>query len=202
MDNDKINTEKKILASAKKVFTKKGYDGTRMQEIADEAQINKALLHYYFRSKDKLFERIFDDALADFGPRLIGVFQSDKPLEVTIWEFVDNYISFMQLNPHIPMFILREVQNNPEKIVNKLPNFDIAKTKLNKILNEEIEKGNIIDISIMEFFLNIISLCVFPIAAKNIMKGVFDVNEAEYKEFYERRKKTIPLLIMNGIKKK
>lgn len=199
MDKNK-NTEQKILDAAKKVFVKYGYDGTRMQMIADEAEINKAMLHYYYRSKDKLFGQIFDDAFDSFTPKLIQIFNSDLPLEVTIYEFADKYITFIQKNPYVPMFILREVQHNPERIKNKLPSINFEETLFVKKLKELMDKKEIREITPMELFTNIIGLCIFPFVSQNIVKKFFNKSDEEYAEFLESRKRAIPKLIMEGIK--
>ena len=90
MSEKDSNTEQIILKAARKVFTHKGFDGARMQEIADEAGINKALLHYYFRSKDKLFEAIFKEVITTFFPRIISVLTSDLSLFEKITLFTDS----------------------------------------------------------------------------------------------------------------
>src|SRR5690242_3482240 len=92
-------TKEKILAAANQIFTKKGMAGARMQDIADEAGINKALLHYYFSSKEKLFEVIFEEAAEKLFSRISQVIESDEPLFETIQSFTREYISFMMENP-------------------------------------------------------------------------------------------------------
>ena len=195
------NTEQKILEAARKVFLKKGYQGARMQEIADEADINKALLHYYFRSKKRLFEKIFDAAFKGFGEKVLEVFSSNTPLEVTIWNFVDHYISFIQKNPYIPSFILNEVREDPALIADKIPNISQAQSHLHVTIREEVEKGNIRDISAMELVNTMIGLSIFPFISKNIMIKVFNISDDEFDEFIESRKAFIPKLIMDGIRK-
>lgn len=200
MDNKNKNTEKIILEAAKTVFLKNGYDGSRMQMIADEAKINKAMLHYYYRSKDKLFERIFEDAFKVFAPVLIEIFNSDLPLEVTVYEFVNKYITFIEANPHVPLFIIREIKRNPGRITEKFPLVNFEETFFAKILKEEIKKGNIIEISVMDLFVNLVSMTVFPFVAGEIVRTVFDKSDDEYKQFIENRKKSVPKMIMEGIK--
>ncbi|MBE9468013.1 MAG: TetR/AcrR family transcriptional regulator [Bacteroidetes bacterium] len=111
------NTEQKNLNAAKKIFLKKGKDGSRMQEIADEAAINKALLHYYFRSKDKLFEAVFDDAIMKFLPKIGNVLNSDKSLFDKIRLFTNHYIDFFIENLYLPLFIFSELRSKPDRII-------------------------------------------------------------------------------------
>ena len=96
------STEQIILEAAKKVFVRKGMAGARMQDIADEAGINKALLHYYFRNKEKLFEMIFMEAAEKFFPRINAIFDSDQPLFEKIESFCEEYISVVMENPYLP----------------------------------------------------------------------------------------------------
>ena len=195
------NTEQKILESARKVFLRKGYQGSRMQEIADEAGINKAMLHYYFRSKKKLFEEIFDAAFRGFGQKVLEVFSSNTPLEVTIWNFVDHYISFIQKNPYIPGFVLNEVRDDPALIADKIPNISEAQSHLHQTIREEVEKGNIREISALELVNTMIGLSIFPFISKNIMISVFKISDEDFEEFIESRKTFIPKLIMDGLRK-
>lgn len=81
------HSEEAILKAAHAVFLRRGFYGTRMQEIADEACINKALLHYYFRSKDKIFEAVFLDSLKIFLPQILEILDSDEPFEKKINTF-------------------------------------------------------------------------------------------------------------------
>ncbi len=117
---NKVNTEDRILEAAKEVFIAKGFDGARMQEIADTAEINKALLHYYFRNKDKLFEAVFEETLLQIGPMVLSFVNEPIPLEVKIWKFVDDYIEIIRNNPKLPLFILNEIHVNPDRILSFL----------------------------------------------------------------------------------
>src|SRR6185436_18120443 len=114
------STEEKILAAAKKVFTHEGMAGARMQDIADEARINKALLHYYFRSKDKLFETIFLLEAQKFFPKINMIFESDTPLFEKIEKFVNEYITEIQENPYLPWFVLNEINRQPDTFLYKI----------------------------------------------------------------------------------
>ena len=106
------NTEERILKAARTVFIEKGYYGARMQEIADKAEINKAMLHYYFRDKEKLFYRIFEKVFQEFFPMITDIIDSEKKIEYKIREICNNYVSLFQKNPYIPLFILSEISRN------------------------------------------------------------------------------------------
>src|SRR5690349_8196144 len=104
-----LNTQQKILEAAKKVFHQKGLAGARMQDIADEAGINKALLHYYFRNKDMLFEMIFKDAAANLFPKVASIISEDLPLFEKIRKFTKEYLEVVIQNPYLPLFVLNEI---------------------------------------------------------------------------------------------
>lgn len=197
------NTEERILESAREIFIHKGFEGARMQEIADHAGINKALLHYYFRGKEKLFSSVFNNIIQQIGPTISVFFNEDIPLEVKVWKFVDNYLELIKRFPQMPLFIMNEISTNPERILKQL-NFEsyLDFQKLGKQILEEHQEGRIIKVDIKHFIVNIISLTVFPFAAKIIIQKNLGLNEEAWHQFIEERKKVIPQTIMNWIKNK
>src|ERR1700741_3146545 len=114
------NTEEQIIAAAKKIFIQKGMAGARMQDIADEAGINKALLHYYFHSKQKLFEVIFLEAAQKLFPKINEIFNSDRPLFEKIEKFCEEYITVVIENPYLPLFVFNEINQDPEYFLGKV----------------------------------------------------------------------------------
>jgi AcrR family transcriptional regulator len=114
MDNE-LKTEELIFNAAKEVFLEKGFDGARMQEIAERAGINKALLHYYYRSKDKLFDMIFAQVIKQIFKQIESVWVSDISFEDKIRHFVSNYITLIVKNPYIPRFIINTINSYPDK---------------------------------------------------------------------------------------
>ena len=110
MVKDKIdsNTQDKILEAAREIFFKQGYAGGKMQDIADAAGINKALLHYYFRTKEKLFEVIFLEAFSKFVPKLHLLFETEGPFLEKIENFIRIYITFLSSHSAIPLFVINE----------------------------------------------------------------------------------------------
>src|ERR1035438_8897932 len=134
-------TEKKILDAAKIVFLEKGFDGARMQEIADKAKINKALVHYYFRSKDKLFDAIFQEAFQQFLPKVAEVMMTEKPLFEKIEFFIDTYITMLSKNPHLPGFVMHEINRNPGRIVNIIKSSGVRPEFLGLAIQKEVDAG-------------------------------------------------------------
>jgi len=203
MSERELNTEQTILKAAKKIFIQKGMDGARMQEIADEAGINKALLHYYFRSKDKLFEAIFTEAILKLVPNIMEMMKSDLPLFTKIEIFTGNYIDAFTENPFVPGFIMHELSRDPSKIVNMVKNAGINPQPFFDQVKREADAGNIIAVDPYHLIVNMLSMCIFPFVATPILMNVLFKNNAEsYSQFIAQRKKEVPEFIINSIKKK
>jgi len=206
MTEQEQNTEQRILDAAKEVFQQKGMTGARMQEIADKAGINKSLLHYYYRSKDKLFGKVFEIAFSLFIPKVKEVILSDYSIFQKIEFFVDSYLDLLQKHPYIPSFIVSEINRNPKILVDIIDkNVQINENKIVEILDQqikhEVERGIIKPISAKNLWVNIISLCIFPIVAKPIFQGVLFKNDNdEYDEFLKQRKDFLKGYIIQSIK--
>lgn len=201
MTDKEHNTEKSILESAKRVFLRRGFDGARMQEIADEAGINKALLHYYFRSKDKLFDAIFLAAFEQLLPKVAELMVSEKPFMEKIWGFVEHYIEMLLENPQLPIFILSELSRDPDRIVRILGSVNIKPDCFLAEIQKQIDEGAIKPIDPRQLIVNMVSLCVFPFAGKPLMKAIlFNGEDDRYKEFLQQRKTEVTLFIINAIK--
>ncbi|MDD2962820.1 MAG: TetR/AcrR family transcriptional regulator [Bacteroidales bacterium] len=202
----KINdstTESNIMEAAKRIFVLKGFEGARMQEIADEAGINKALLHYYFRSKDKLFEAVFIDAFVKFVPTILITLNSNSPLFRKIEVFVDHYIDVLSKNPFIPGFILHELGHNTERLSKIIRTVGLNPDLFVEQVKAEIEAGSINPIDPRDLLVNMLAMCIFPFVGKPILKVVlFKNNEEEYHEFLNRRKIAAAQFIINSIKKR
>lgn len=206
MNQKDKSTEEKILDAANKIFVEKGFDGSRMQEIADEAKINKSLLHYYYRSKEKLFAEVFSKVILTFLPDTFEVFSSSKSIFEKIEIFTAKYISLLQKNQFIPMFILHDLNKNKKKtaetfsiIITKLKNNHFVKFE-NQIQNQ-IQTGNIREISVEHLIINIMSLCIFPFVAKPIINKIFfDDDNKQYNKFIDKRKTEVADFIIQSIK--
>jgi TetR/AcrR family transcriptional regulator len=197
------NTEEKILAAARKIFTTRGMAGARMQDIADEAGINKAMLHYYFRDKDKLFEVIFLQEAAKFFPKINHIFESDLPLFEKIEEFVNEYIDEMLANPYLPWFILNELNRDADQFLSKI--WDIKHrpnpAKLILQVEREIKKGTIKKINPVHLLLNLLSMTIFPFIARPMIVRNFQMGNPQFDLLIEQRRKEIPKFIIDSIKK-
>lgn len=196
-----FSTEDRILDAAKEVFLSKGFDGARMQEIADTAGINKALLHYYFRSKEKLFEAVFEEVLQHLGPVILEFVNEPIPLEVKVWRFVDNYIEIIKKNPKMPLFILNELRVNPDRVLNYL-NIPLLMDvdSLQEQLNQETERGRFKWVDARHFVVNMISMTLFPFIGRPMIETILHIDHADWNGFLNERKKIIPQTIMNWIR--
>ena len=196
----KDNTEQKILDAAQNVFMKKGMDGSRMQEIADEAGINKALLHYYFRTKQKLFEAIFKQLIKKAFPSIKELIFSTIPIEEKIGIFVDKYLNLLIKNPYLPMFILKEINRDPQFLASVIKGQGANPDEVLKVFEKEMEKGTIRRMDPRHLFINILGLSIFPVAARPLMTEIFfDGNKGDYKKFLRERKDTVKEFILNSI---
>ncbi len=196
-------TEEKILAAARKVFTTKGMAGARMQDIADEAGMNKALLHYYFRDKEKLFETVFLAEAQKFFPTINAIFASEQPLFEKIETFVSEYIDEMVENPYLPWFVLNEINRDPDQFMYKIWGKDnLPKPgKLLEQIETEIKAGRIRPISPVHLLMNMISMTIFPFVGKPMFVRNLRLSDKQFREIMEQRKKEIPSFIINAIRK-
>lgn len=204
MTEDKeTKTEALILNAAKDVFEEKGLAGARMQEIADKAGINKSLLHYYYRSKEKLFQSVFQIVFGRILKEFIDFFNSDDTVENKIRFFFKMHISILQKNPNIPIFVINEINQNPERIVNLMKGLEIEKiySKLFSQIREGIEKGEYHDVDPKQVLVSVIAMSVFPVAARGMIKGLFGMDKKQFDEFLERRKTEAAEFVINSLKK-
>ncbi|MEP6846665.1 MAG: TetR/AcrR family transcriptional regulator [Panacibacter sp.] len=195
-------TEQRILSAARKIFLSKGLDGARMQDIADAAGINKAMLHYYFRSKDKLFETIFEDIARHFMPRITEIFESDETLFKKIETFCCVYIDQVKETPYLPLFVLNEASKRPAELMKKM--FGNKKPPLQLFFDQvqqEIKQGVIKQVHPVQLFLNMLSMCVFPFMAKPMLEHAAGINKKQFDVLTEERKRLIPAFIIASIKK-
>ena len=195
------NTEINILTAAENIFQSKGMDGARMQEIADKAGINKAMLHYYYRSKQLLFEAVFNKAFSLLAPQLNSILNDNSTIEVKIKNFTSSYISFIMKHPYLPSFILQELNRNPEfakKLQNNqnFPNLEKFKYQV----NTEIEKGILKPIKGEQLFINIVALSIFLFFFTPLIKIFLKSSDKEYKQLMKNRKTEVSDFIINSIK--
>lgn len=194
-------TENQILEAAQNVFQEKGMDGARMQEIADKASINKAMLHYYYRSKQQLFEAVFKKAFSLIAPQLNAILNDDSSVEDKVKNFTHNYISFIVKHPYLPNFIIQELNRNPQFIAQLKTNVAFPTIeKFKKQVKNEVDQGILRPVSAEQLFINILALNIFPFIAAPLIKTFTNVDDKTYKTLIEARKEEVSEFIMNAIK--
>ncbi len=200
--SEELQTEEQILEAAKQIFQEQGFAGARMQEIADEADINKSMLHYYFRSKDKLFQKVFQDSIRQFFPEILKVLNADLALVPKIEKLVETYYDMFKKHPHLPRFVIHEMNQHPERFKEFVKNTGIEIPELFvKQIRAEMESSTMRKIDPREFIINTIGLSVFPLIARPMIETVFEMNDDQYQHFLEQRKKELPKFIINAVKK-
>ncbi len=200
MNFEHKDTEALILDAARKVFLENGFDGSTMQQIANVSGINKALLHYYFRSKDRLFEAVFMEAFAKMVPNLFKIFTADIEFTEKIRGLVNAYMSALQAYPQIPQFILHELHRNPGRIIDLMHSTGLDPEIVMNIIRMELKKGNLVEMEPKQFMVNLLALCIFPFAARPMIQGFIFKNDAKaYEDFLEKRKTAVADFIINAI---
>ena len=189
-----ISTEERIKAAARKVFHQKGFAGTRTRDIAEEAGINHAMLNYYFRSKEKLFEIVMMETMAQFfkGVNLM-LNDENTSLDEKIDLIVSNYVDLLLKEPELPTFILNEVRPNPQAFVEQNPIKEaLTHSVLTRQYAEAVARGEITEPNLMQAILNVIGLVIFPFIAKPILTSIINIPEEQYKALMLQRKTLIP----------
>lgn len=199
-NNKSASTEAIILEAAREVFIKSGFDGARMQDIADKANMNKALLHYYFRSKEKLFERIFAESFKHMFEGIRECFATESSLEVVIRTFIPIYLKTVTQNPFLPGFVMHEIANRPERIKALMLKGGVQPNYIIRTIDEATQQGLIHPITGGELMMSMVGLCVIPIIGRPIFKTFFyNDNDQQYDEFLKNREKRLLQFIFNAI---
>lgn len=194
------NTKEKIVQAAQQVFIRKGMDGARMQEIADEAGINKALLHYYFHSKEQLFNEVFYGILSKLIPGLINIFQKEEPLTSKIEAVVKEYDTYMSKNPFLPQFVISEINRDPEQLSRFMSDQGLDFSKIEERINHEVNAGRIRPITFPHLFANLIGMVVMPYIGRPLFQiKLFNNDTSRYDQFLQERRSVITKFIEQAI---
>jgi AcrR family transcriptional regulator len=198
------NTESKIKAAARIVFHKKGFAATRTRDIATEADMNLALLNYYFKSKQKLFELVMLETLTTFFQTMGTVFNDEKTtLEKKIQRVAEKYIDTITEEPEIPLFIMSELKSRGGAILEKLPGAGlILQSVFIQQYKEEVRKGKISEPDPLQFLMNLLGLIVFPFIASPMIKKVGKISDRQFDQLMQDRKTQIPVWIKAMLKAK
>lgn len=204
-----VETEEKILDAARTVFVRTGTAGARMAEIAKEAGVNQALLHYYFRSKERLANAVFERIASRLFPGVRQALMADTSLDDKIDQLVGLYMDNLLRHPFLPGYMLSELHHHPDRLPHLLENvlgvsprtlLEPVLAKLAIQIDEQVRAGRMRAISPEQFAINIISLCVFPFAARPMLRVAFGMDDAAFAHFIEQRKKELPEFIRQGLR--
>jgi AcrR family transcriptional regulator len=188
------------LEAARKVFFQKGLNGATTQEIANEAGVNKALLHYYFRTKESLYLTIFASVIKTKIPPIAGILISRQPMAETVRRFVAAYFELLSSNLDLVNFLIMDLQQNPKRIVEGFAQMNPR--RIFRILNAKLSREGICHITAEHLMINMVSLCFFPFIIQPIADGVlFRDDEAFKQEFLAQRQQVVIDFILNALKK-
>lgn len=203
------DTEQRILDAARQVFVRQGTAGARMHEIASEAGVNQALLHYYFRSKERLAEAVFRQVAGQIVPVVLGIVGSDDPIESKVERFVHLYLDTFLASPFVPGYVLSELHHHPERLPQLLAKtvggepLQLARpafARLGAQIDERVRAGTMRPITTEQFAVNLVSLCVFPFAAQPFLKAVLGVDEQAFGRFIAERKRELPGFFLRALR--
>jgi TetR/AcrR family transcriptional regulator len=203
------DTEHRILEAARTVFVRRGTAGARMQEIAHEAGVNQALLHYYFRSKDRLAEAVFRQVAGRILPNVFETLGSDASIEQKVERMVHLYLDSLTRSPFLPSYILSELHHHPERasqLFAAAAGVEPARfatpilRKLGSQIDARVREGSMRPIAPEQFAVNLISLCIFPFAARPLLHVAFGLDEAAFARFIEQRKRELPAFFLNALR--
>jgi len=210
-DQPDTSKEELILNAAAEVIVEKGLAGTRMQEIANRAGINKTLLHYYFRSKENIYRKIVERVFAEFFARIEAVLASDDALPVALRRFIDGIFAVMLANPRVPLFMMQELAQGG-KTVQDILTTTLGRQRLTlpqrlfNLIRHEQEAGLIGAVDPFQFMVTLLSSCIYYFAAEPIVVAVAQAVRPgvpfDRLQFISERKEEIFNVLYYGIKKR
>ncbi len=204
-----VSTEQRILDAAHLVFVRRGSAGARMQEIAAEAGVNQALLHYYFRSKERLARAAFERAASQLMPAVIRIIASDAELEAKVTRIVELYLDQLMRAPYLPGYIISEVTHHPERVrqliatLSGLAPEDIRSRVFGTLkaqIDERVAGGAMRPIAPQTLMVNLMSLCIFPFAAAPMLKAVTGMDDDAFAAFIARRRRELPAFFLKALR--
>jgi AcrR family transcriptional regulator len=202
-------TEQRILEAARRVFIRRGTAGARMQEIAAEAGVNQALLHYYFRTKERLSSAVFAQIASRIFPALVQILGGDRPLSEKVDALIAAYLDMLARNPFLPGYLLAELHHHPERVRNLLATatgarpeqiFSPVKARIAAQIQAEVTAGRMRPMSPEQFIVNLVSLCIFPFAARPLLGILLELDDSAFAQFIEERKTLLPAYVHSALR--
>jgi TetR/AcrR family transcriptional regulator len=201
-------TQRRILDAAHAVFVRSGTAGARTQEIAKAAGVNSALLHYYFRTKERLARAVFARAARQLFPAVLRILGSDATLEEKVAKVVDVELTHLSKAPYLPAYILSELAHHPERAPQLAVAIGITPDtvdaavfrKLKTQIDAEVRAGRIRPIAPEQFVINLLALCVFPFAARPLLMVILHVDQPGFARFIDRRRKELAPFFLKALR--
>jgi AcrR family transcriptional regulator len=189
-----VSTEEKIKQAARRLFTERGFDAVKTRDIAEEAGINLALLNYYFRSKEKLFDIIMIENFQQFVQQLIPILGDENlPLDEILVKVTASYIDMLKHNPDLPFFIMNEMRSDSTKLQFVREKMADVRAAFIKRVEDTLLKKKINRAAMGHMMMNFMGLIIFPFIAQPILLKVNKFNKKEFDELMEERKKLVPI---------
>lgn len=196
-------TEQQIIEAATKVFLEKGYHGASVRDIAAEAGANVSMINYYFRSKERLFDVVFDKLFGILFAEIGGALDSELSFFDKIDKIVASYIDTLRLSPMIPVFVFGELSRNPHTVLCKMQRngrFLTVLGDMERLIDEQVRASVIKPTSAVDLLINIISLSVFPFVSRPVITAVGAVDERQFDAWVESRKQSVTQFVVDAIK--
>lgn len=204
-----LDTESKILEAARRVFIRRGTTGARVQEIAAEAGVNQALVHYYFGSKEALAERVFFEAAGRLLQAMSVLADPTATLEQLIERFVVAYIDTVRQTPFVPGYILAETTQHPERLdalmqraLGAVPGqiAAMARVRIEALISAHVAAGTMRPITPRQLLVHVLSLVAFPFVARPVLAAVLSVEGSSFDDFLDERRRELPSFILNALR--
>ena len=188
------NIESRIIEAAKQEFIEKGFEQTSMSDIAAVVGINRPTLHYYFRTKDKMFQAVFASIVSNFLPHIDAIFSKQEPFEKKLGEIIDVYFDIFTANPLLPKFIIGEIHRDVDHLIDTfyILKFDQYLHHIGELLQQEIDRNHLKKVPLQFIFMTFYSQLTFPFLSHNLSKRLFfHDNPEEYTRFLAEWKQHI-----------
>ncbi|MEZ4702998.1 MAG: TetR/AcrR family transcriptional regulator [Rhodothermales bacterium] len=199
MENQQ-ETEGRVLSAATDEFHEKGFHGARMQEIARRAGLNQSLLHYYYRTKDRLFEAVFHRAAKQVMAPVLETLDGDAPVMEKAARFVHKYVDQVLAHPHLPGFVVEELRRNPDRLRQFMGRqTDGLYARLSAQIEAAVAAGEIRPIEPAHFLANLVALCAFPVVARPMVQTITEMSDSDYLTFLNQRKEAVVRFITDAL---
>ena len=190
------NLETKIIEIAKQQFIENGFAETSMSDIAAKVGINRPGLHYYFRTKERMFQAVFGEIVLFLLPKIQDiVLQKDKPVTERVWGVIDAYFEVFSENPRLPLFVMRESNRDVNHLINTLADLRLERNFLEiaRSLQDEMDSGRLKPVPLRFVFFTFYSLLIMPFVMKDLCASLFLEKGESFEEMFARWK---PYIVM------